>query len=116
MSHVYRALDTIIGRTVAVKILTDQGAQDPAVRERFLDEARTAAKVTHENVVNIFDFGMDPEKGLFMVMEFLQGQSLRERLVRETQLPVNEAVRIARVPPCMGIGLSSQKRSCRTHL
>jgi serine/threonine-protein kinase len=80
MSHVYRALDTIIGRTVAVKILTDQGAQDPAVRDRFLDEARTAAKVTHENVVNIFDFGMDPEKGLFMVMEFLQGEDLRSAI------------------------------------
>ena len=80
MSHVYRALDTVIGRTVAVKILTDQGAQDPATRDRFLDEARTAAKVTHENVISIYDFGIDPEKGLFMVMEFLQGEDLRDAI------------------------------------
>jgi serine/threonine-protein kinase len=80
MSHVYKAYDTIIGRTVAVKILTDQGAQDPDTRDRFLDEARTAAKVTHENVISIYDFGADPEKGLFMVMEFLHGEDLRSAI------------------------------------
>jgi serine/threonine-protein kinase len=80
MSQVYRAFDTIIGRTVAVKILTEQGAQDPDARDRFLDEARTAAKVTHENVISIYDFGADPEKGLFMVMEFLQGEDLRSAI------------------------------------
>ncbi|MBS1854452.1 MAG: protein kinase [Acidobacteria bacterium] len=80
MSHVYRAHDTIIGRTVAVKILTEQGAQDQEARDRFLDEARTAARVTHENVINIYDFGVDPEKGLFMVMEFLQGEDLRSAI------------------------------------
>jgi len=80
MSHVYKAFDTVIGRTVAVKILTDQGAQDPEARERFLDEARTAAKVTHENVISIYDFGADPEKGLFMVMEFLHGEDLRSAI------------------------------------
>ncbi|MDE3167530.1 MAG: protein kinase [Acidobacteriota bacterium] len=80
MSHVYRAQDTIIGRTVAVKILTEQGAQDQEARDRFLDEARTAAKVTHENVINIYDFGVDPEKGLFMVMEFLEGEDLRNAI------------------------------------
>jgi eukaryotic-like serine/threonine-protein kinase len=80
MSQVYKAFDTIIGRTVAVKILTDQGAQDPEARDRFLDEARTAAKVTHENVISIYDFGADPEKGLFMVMEFLHGEDLRSAI------------------------------------
>jgi serine/threonine-protein kinase len=80
MSHVYRAFDTVIGRTVAVKILTEQAAQDDEARDRFLAEARTAAKVTHENVISIYDFGVDEEKRLFMVMEFLQGEDLRHAI------------------------------------
>jgi len=80
MSHVYQAFDTVIGRTVAVKILTEQAAQDADARDRFLAEARTAAKVTHENVISIYDFGVDEEKGLFMVMEFLQGEDLRHAI------------------------------------
>jgi len=80
MSHVYRAYDTVIGRTVAVKILTGQAAQDSDARDRFLDEARTAAKVTHENIISIYDFGTDPEMGLFMVMEFLVGEDLRHAI------------------------------------
>ena len=80
MSQVYRAFDTVIGRTVAVKVLTGEAAQDPDARERFLDEARTAAKATHENVISIYDFGVDPEHGLFIVMEFLQGEDLRSAI------------------------------------
>jgi formylglycine-generating enzyme required for sulfatase activity len=80
MSHVYRAFDTIIGRTVAVKILTEEAARDAEARERFLDEARLAAKVTHDNVIAIYDFGADPQMGLFMVMEFLQGEDLRSAI------------------------------------
>ena len=80
MSHVYRAFDTVIGRTVAVKILTEQGGQDAETRDRFLAEARTAAKVSHENVISIYDFGVDDEKGLFMVMEYLQGEDLRQAI------------------------------------
>jgi serine/threonine-protein kinase len=95
MSHVYRAYDTVIGRTVAVKILTDQGAQDQEARDRFLDEARTAAKVTHENVINIYDFGVDPEKGLFMVMEFLQGEDLRSAIKNERTGDLRNQLKIA---------------------
>ena len=80
MSHVYRAFDTVIGRTVAVKILVEPASQDPDARARFLAEAQTAAKVTHENVISIYDFGTDAEKGLFMVMEFLQGEDLRHAI------------------------------------
>ncbi|MGA2040147.1 MAG: bifunctional serine/threonine-protein kinase/formylglycine-generating enzyme family protein [Bryobacteraceae bacterium] len=80
MSHVYRAFDTVIGRTVAVKILVEPASQDPDARDRFLAEAQTAAKVTHENVISIYDFGTDPEMGEFMVMEFLQGEDLRHAI------------------------------------
>ncbi len=80
MSHVYRSFDTVIGRTVAVKILVEPASQDPEARDRFLAEARTAAKVTHENVISIYDFGVDDAMGLFMVMEFLQGEDLRHAI------------------------------------
>ncbi len=76
MSHVYRAKDTIIGRTVAVKILTPEGVADQDVKDRFLLEARMAGNISHENVISIYDFG-DLEGRPFLVMEFLQGDSLR---------------------------------------
>ena len=79
MAHVFRAEDTMLGRTVALKILTPEGNADQDARKRFLLEARTASKVGHENIISVFDFG--EEQGCpFMVMEFLRGQSLREAL------------------------------------
>jgi formylglycine-generating enzyme required for sulfatase activity len=80
MSHVYRALDTLIGRTVAVKILTEAGCQDTDVKERFLAEARMAGSLTHDNVLGIYDFGEDDRRRPFMVMEFLRGENLRQAL------------------------------------
>ena len=76
MSHVYRAVDTVIGRTVAVKILTEAATEDEEAKARFLAEARTAGNLHHENVIRIYDFGWD-ERRLFMVMEFVQGEDLR---------------------------------------
>jgi len=77
MSHVYRARDTVIGRTVAVKILTEAGCQDAEAKARFLAEARMAGNVAHDNVISIFDFGEDENHRPFMVMEFLRGEDLR---------------------------------------
>ncbi|MEQ1949215.1 MAG: protein kinase, partial [Bryobacteraceae bacterium] len=77
MSHVYRAKDTMIGRTVVVKILTKQA--DEEARQRFLHEARIAGNFQHENIVSIFDYG--EHDGLpFLVMEFLRGEDLRGAL------------------------------------
>jgi len=77
MSHVYRAVDTVIGRAVAVKILTNTASEDEEAKARFLTEARTAGNLAHENVISIYDFGYDEHFGLYMVMEFLQGEDLR---------------------------------------
>jgi serine/threonine-protein kinase len=77
MSHVYRAVDTVMGRTVAVKILTEAATQDEESKARFLVEARTAGNLHHENVIRIYDFGCDEQNRLFMVMEFVQGEDLR---------------------------------------
>jgi len=80
MSHVYRAQDTVIGRTVAVKILTEAGCQDAEAMARFLAEARMAGNIAHDNVINIFDFGEDEQHRPFMVMEFLRGEDLRHAI------------------------------------
>jgi serine/threonine protein kinase len=80
MSHVYRARDTVIGRTVAVKILTEAGCQDQEAKARFLAEARMAGNITHDNVLSIYDFGEDEHQRPFMVMELLRGQDLRHAI------------------------------------
>jgi formylglycine-generating enzyme required for sulfatase activity len=80
MSHVYRARDTVIGRTVAVKILTEAGCQDAEAKARFLAEARMAGNIEHDNVLSIYDFGEDEFHRPFMVMEFLRGEDLRHAI------------------------------------
>ena len=80
MSHVYRARDTVIGRTVAVKILTEAGCQDEEAKTRFLAEARMAGNIEHDNVMCIYDFGEDDQHRPFMVMEFLRGEDLRHAI------------------------------------
>ncbi|MDE3168032.1 MAG: protein kinase [Acidobacteriota bacterium] len=77
MSHVYRARDTVIGRMVAVKILTEAGCADEEVRTRFLAEARMAGNLVHDNILSIYDFGEDDQHRPYMVMEFLRGEDLR---------------------------------------
>ena len=77
MSHVYRARDTVIGRIVAVKVLTPEGASNEDVRQRFLVEAQTAGRISgHPNVIAVYDYGQEQERP-FMVMEFLRGNDLR---------------------------------------
>jgi formylglycine-generating enzyme required for sulfatase activity len=80
MSHVYRARDTVIGRTVALKILTEAGCEDAEAKERFLAEARMAGNISHDNVLSIYDFGEDEQHHPFMVMEFLKGEDLRHAI------------------------------------
>jgi serine/threonine-protein kinase len=79
MSHVYRARDTAIGRQVAIKILTPEACQDPDAKARFLQEARMAGNIEHENIIRIHDYG--EERGRpFIVMEFLVGEDLRHAI------------------------------------
>src|SRR5574340_789034 len=78
MSHVYRARDTILNRTVAIKILTDEASVE--ARVRFLQEGRTAGNLAHDNVMSIYDFGEDDRQQPYMVMEFLRGEDLRHAI------------------------------------
>jgi eukaryotic-like serine/threonine-protein kinase len=79
MSHVYRARDTVIDRPVVVKLLTLDACQDVEAKARFLQEARLAGNIQHENIVSVFDFG-EHEGRPFIVMEFLKGEDLRDAI------------------------------------
>jgi serine/threonine-protein kinase len=95
MSHVYRARDTVIGRTVALKILTEAGCEDAEAKERFLAEARMAGNISHDNVLSIYDFGEDDQHHPFMVMEFLKGEDLRHAIKGDRTGGVREKLKIA---------------------
>jgi serine/threonine-protein kinase len=79
MSHVYRAVDTVLGRAVALKILTEAGCSDDEAKARFLAEARMAGSVYHDNIISVYDFGEEQGRP-FIVMEFLRGESLKEAI------------------------------------
>ena len=95
MSHVYRARDTVIGRTVAVKILTDAGCQDVEAKTRFLAEARMAGNISHDNIISIYDFGEDEKQHPFMVMEFLRGEDLRHAIKNHHTGELRDKLKIA---------------------
>jgi serine/threonine protein kinase len=87
---VYRALDPGIGRTVAIKtILTDaKSSAGAALRERFRREARSAGNLSHPNIVTIHEFN-DSGEIMFIAMEFIQGQTLAEKMAESGPLPLD---------------------------
>ena len=98
MGEVYKARDTRLDRTVAIKVLPSRFANDPQFRERFEREAKSVSKLTHPNICTLHDIGTDKATGTedidFLVLEYLDGQTLTTRLQRGP-LPVPEAIRIA---------------------
>jgi len=93
MATVYLADDLRHGRKVALKVLKPELAAVVGA-ERFLAEIRTTANLQHPHILPLFDSG-EADGLLFYVMPWVEGESLRQRLDRERQLPVDEAVRIA---------------------
>jgi serine/threonine-protein kinase len=93
MATVYLAHDRKHDRDVAIKVLRDDVAQSVG-RDRFLREIQLAAKLSHPHILPLYDSG-DADGTLFYVMPVVQGQSLRERLDTQRQLPIDEAVRVA---------------------
>jgi serine/threonine protein kinase len=80
MGTVLLAQDTVLDRRVAVKVLADNLAGDDAFRQRFLREARLAARLCHPNIVQVFDAGEDGRP--FLVMEYVDGETVADRLSR----------------------------------
>ena len=95
MGAVYEATHTLIGKRVAVKVLLEKYAQREAIVKRLKQEAQLASSVGNEHIIDITDFGSTEDGRTFVVMEFLDGESLAECLGRETQLPEQRILRIA---------------------
>ena len=109
MGEVYKARDTRLDRTVAIKVLPAHVASDPDVRQRFEREARAVAALNHPHICTLYDIGSQDGTD-FLVMEYLEGETLAERLASGSglhqalgsglsasgkALPVDEALTIA---------------------
>ncbi len=96
MGEVYRARDTRLNRSVAIKVLGERVAADPARRARFEREARVISQLNHPHICTLHDVG-EHEGITYLVLELLDGETLAERLVRskDRPLPLNEALAIA---------------------
>src|ERR1035438_3016583 len=94
MGDVFRAKDSKLGRQVAIKVLPANLAANAEARERLRREAQAAASLDHPFICKVFEIG-ESDGSLFLVMEFLSGETLFDRL-RASSLPLDEALRIAR--------------------
>jgi serine/threonine protein kinase len=109
MSTVHLAFDDRLERLVAVKLLAEHLADDPAFVSRFQREALAAARLIHENVVQVFDSGLDQETDQhFIVMEYIEGQSGAEILRERGWLPAEETLPII-VACCAGLDYAHRK-------
>ena len=95
MGTVYRATHLGLERPVAVKIIKQEFAADRDVSDRFLREARTMARLRHPHAAMIFDAGTLPDGRHFIIMEFVEGTTLSQELVRQQKFSPEQAVKIA---------------------
>ena len=110
MSTVFLAVDSVLERQVAVKLLAEHLADDVDFVARFRREALAAARLQHPNIVQVFDSGEDPESHRhFIVMEYVDGPSAADLLRDRPQLDVDEAVAIVR-DACHGLRLRPPRR------
>src|SRR3954467_15376088 len=93
MATVYSAIDLKHDRTVAIKVLSPDLAATIGA-ERFAREIRIAARLTHPNILTVFDSG-NVDGLLYYVMPFVDGESLRDRLEREKQIGIDDTIQIA---------------------
>ena len=102
MAVVFKAIDEMLERTVAVKILREDYTDDKEFREQFKQEAKAAANLSHPNIVTVHDFGFDDDQ-VFIVIEYIDGRDLKS-LIRENQpFSVDDAVGLL-AQACAGIG------------
>src|SRR5580704_54190 len=93
MGEVYRARDSRLSRTVAIKVLPDHLSSSPEAKQRFEREARAISALNHPNICTLYDVGH--QSGIdYLVMEFLEGETLADRL-RRGKLPMEQTLRYA---------------------
>ncbi|HVN56224.1 MAG TPA: protein kinase [Anaerolineaceae bacterium] len=102
MAVVYRARDQMLERPVAIKILREDYSSDGAFRERFHQEAKAAANLSHPNIVTVHDFGLDNNR-LFLVLEYVPGTDLKTLIKKRGRFSIEEALNIM-IQACAGVG------------
>jgi serine/threonine protein kinase len=103
MSTVFQATDSVLERSVAVKLLAEHLAEDEGFVARFRREALSAARLQHPNVVQVFDSGQDPESGRhYIVMEYVDGPSCADLLREHKRLEIEQTVHLVR-DACHGL-------------
>ncbi|MDZ4767778.1 MAG: protein kinase [Chloroflexota bacterium] len=104
MAVIYRAIDQMLGRQVAVKILRPSLTSDPSFLARFRNEARSVANLQHPNIVTVYDVGQDGPTH-YIVMEFVDGNDLKKIIKADGALPIGRALKLA-IQLCAGIGFA----------
>ena len=94
MGTVYRAVHVTLGQRVAIKLISGEHSTSEEARKRFSTEAKAAAKLRSRHVVQVYDDGETPEGNPYIVLEYLEGETLEQRLDREHDVPLTDAVRI----------------------
>jgi serine/threonine-protein kinase len=94
MGIVFRASHVTLGQRVAIKLISSEHLQSLEARHRFSVEAKAAAKLRSRHVVQVYDDGETPEGNPYIVLELLEGETLEQRLERERDIPLADAVRI----------------------
>lgn len=102
MAVVYKALDEMLERTVAVKILREDYTNDKEFREQFKQEAKAAANLSHPNIVTVYDFGFDEDQ-VFIVIEYIEGRDLKSLIRENKPFNIDDAVSLM-AQACAGIG------------
>ena len=96
MGAVYEARHAVIGKRVAVKVLLEKFLENQELMARLLQEARMASSIGHENIVDVTDYGTTKDGRAYVVMEFLDGESLAQLVIRDAPLPVERSLNILR--------------------
>ena len=107
MGTVYRATHLLIDRQVAIKVLSQRFVGDQTAQHRFRREARAAGRMQHPNAVTVTDFGTTDDGWLYIVMELLEGQTLRNLLMREAPLDPARAVSFT-LQACLAVGAAHE--------
>ncbi|MET0752694.1 MAG: serine/threonine-protein kinase [Pyrinomonadaceae bacterium] len=96
LGRVYRGTHLLMDKPVTVKILSPALAVDENIVKRFSSEARTVSNISHPNILNVTDFGADKNNAVYIISEGVEGENLKETILREGKFPLERAANIAR--------------------
>ncbi|MCH8955319.1 serine/threonine protein kinase, partial [candidate division KSB1 bacterium] len=108
MGVVYKARDPFIERDVAIKVILERALGLPEIKERFYREARSAGKLSHENITVVYEVG-EVDGNPYIVMEYLEGEELRKIIVEKKNIPLQEKINYA-IQICKGLQYAHSKK------